>query len=181
MAAGSAASSAASERAVDHMIFKLAGIVFAHRPAASRLTGLVHRLATAGDQIMPVAQRLAGGAQTIGTGSGEPIEPVELHGVELHAIGNKLQPVLVIDAAPVSTIEQLAGDIRRVELTRLFVFEFVDAAAAAAVAQGLPLPAVERGERPFPEWRCTVHFTASLALLSPANQGHHTADRGLRS
>ena len=75
---GSAASSAASERAVDHMIFKLAGVVLADRPAARRLPGLVDRLAAAGDQIMPVAQRLARGAQPIGAGLGKPVEAAQI-------------------------------------------------------------------------------------------------------
>ena len=74
--AGSAASSAASERPVDHMIFKLAGILFADRPAARRLARLVDRLAASGDQIMPVGQRLAGGAQPVGAGLGKPVEAV---------------------------------------------------------------------------------------------------------
>ena len=53
---GSSASSAAAQSgALDHMIFKLPGIVLADRPAARRLARLVHRLAAAGDQIMPVA------------------------------------------------------------------------------------------------------------------------------
>ena len=71
---GSAASRAASERAVDHMIFELAGVVFADGPAAGRLARFMHRLAAAGDEIMPLGQRLARGPQPIRAGARQPIE-----------------------------------------------------------------------------------------------------------
>ena len=72
--AGARASSAASERPVDHMIFKLAGIDLADRPAARRLAGFMDRLATSGDEIMPFGQRLARRAQAVGAGLGQPVE-----------------------------------------------------------------------------------------------------------
>jgi hypothetical protein len=46
----------------------------------------------------------------------------------------------------------------------------VDAAAAAAVAQRLPLAAIERREGFFPKSTGIVHDKSSLALLSDANQ-----------
>ena len=75
---GSDSSGAGSERPIDHMPFKLAGVVLADRPAARRLAGLVDRLAAPGNQIMPFGQRLAVGAQAIGAGLRQPVEPVEI-------------------------------------------------------------------------------------------------------
>ena len=75
MGTGSAASRAASERPVDHMIFQLPGVILADGPAAGRLTRFVHGLAAPGDQIVPVRQGLASGPQAIGTGRRQPVEP----------------------------------------------------------------------------------------------------------
>src|SRR5438270_1140864 len=144
------------------MIFKFASVLFAHGPAAGRLARLMNRLAASRDQIMPVAQRFASGAQTIGAGRGQPIKPGEIPRVQLHAIVDQLHPVLIIGATAVPAVEKLAGDVRRIENARLLVFQFVDAAATTAVAQRLPLTAIERGERALPEWHLVVHFTASL-------------------
>ena len=57
--------------------------------------------------------------------------------------------ILALRGAPV---EQAAGDVGRIELAGLLILELVQAAFAAAVAQRLPLAAVELGERlRFPE------------------------------
>ena len=149
------------------MIFQLAGVVFADRPAAGRLPRLVHRLAAAGDQIMPVGERLSGGAQPVGAGPGSQSSPSRLLAIELHAIGDPLLPVLVIEAAAVATVEQLARDIGRIEQARLLVLELVDAAAPAAVAQRLPLAAVECAERLFPEWRLGRSFEVEPCSAKP--------------
>src|SRR5690348_8277713 len=168
--AGSAASSAASERLVDHMIFELAGVVLADRPAAGRLPRLMYCLAAAGDQIMPIGKRLARRTYAIGAGLWQPVERAQILAIELHAIGNQLHPVLVIEAAAVLAVEELARDVGRVEQARLLVLELVYAAAAAAVAQRLPFAAVQHGKRLFPKWRAAVHLKSSLALLSRRDQ-----------
>ena len=79
--------------AVDNMIFQLAGIDLADRPAAGRLARLVDRLAAAGDQIMPVGQRLA-----LRSAAGRRRSPAASPArrawpVELHAIGDQLLAV----------------------------------------------------------------------------------------
>src|SRR5439155_2344722 len=112
---GRAASSTASERPFDHMIFELPRVLFAYGPATSRLTGLMHRLATSGFQIVPLPQRLACCAEAIGTAVGKPIERSQILRVELHTVRDALLAVLVIDASAVPAIEQLAGDIGRVQ------------------------------------------------------------------
>ena len=149
------ASSAASERAVDHMIFELAGVVLADRPAARRLPRLVNRLAAAGDQIMPVAQRLARGAQA---GRRRSRAASRARSSCLRSSftqsATQLLAMLVIEAAAVAPVEQLARDVGRIEQAGFLVLELVDAAAPAAVAQRFPLAAVERRRAVFPKMAC---------------------------
>src|SRR5689334_692129 len=152
------------------MIFELAGLLLADRPATRRLPRRMHGLAASGDQIMPFRQGLSSGAQPIGAGLGKPVERPKVAAIELHAIGDALHPVLIVEAAAVPAIEQLAGDVRRIEEAGLLILELVHAATAAAVAQRLPLAAVERGQGLFPEWRPAVHDKSSLALLIPPDQ-----------
>src|SRR3954469_20921560 len=116
------------------MPLELGGVLLADRPAARRLPGLVDRLAASRDQIMPVGQGLSRCAQAVGTGLGQPVELVEILAVDLHAIGHPLISMLVIEAATVGAVEQLARDIGRVKQPRLLVLELVDAAPAATIA-----------------------------------------------
>ena len=57
----------------------------------------------------------------------------------------------VIGAAAVAPVEQVAGDVGRIEEPGVLILELVQAAAAAAVAQRFPFAAVERGQGLFPE------------------------------
>ena len=119
---------------------------------------------------MPIRQRLAGGPKAIGAGRRQPVEPVQILPVELHAVSDELHPVLVIHAAACAPIKKLARNIRRVQQPRFLILKLVNAAAAAAVAKGLPLAAIESCKRFFPKWRAAVHDKSSLALLSAGNQ-----------
>jgi hypothetical protein len=78
--------------------------------------------------------------------------------------------MLVVKAAAISPVEQLARDIGSVKQAGLFILELVDTAASTAVAQRFPLAAIERTERLFPKRRGAVHSKSSLALLSERNQ-----------
>ena len=63
-----------------------------------------------------------------------------------------LDPVGIIAAATGLQVQQLAGDTRVVDGAIVLVFELLQAAQAATVAQRLPLARVELGERlAFPE------------------------------
>src|SRR5690606_33010026 len=68
----------ASERPVDEMKLQIASVILRYRPAAHRHAGLVHRLPTAADQIMPVGQLLAVAAQPVGAGRGQPVDLTQL-------------------------------------------------------------------------------------------------------
>src|SRR5690606_26366368 len=84
--------------------------------------------------------------------------------------------MLVIAAARGRKVEQAARDIGRIDAAGVLILQLVQAAFAAAVAQGFPLPGVEAGERRFPEGalRCRprhryfTHFASSSATLSRA-------------
>lgn len=119
---------------------------------------------------MPLGKRLAGGTQPIGTSRRQPVEPAQVLPVQFHAVGDQLHSVRIVEATTISSVKQLASDIGRIEESRFFVFELVNAASTATVAQGLPFAAVQRGERFLPKWRVGVHLMSSLALLSQTNQ-----------
>src|SRR5436305_7873565 len=119
---------------------------------------------------MPLRKWLVRRAPPVRAGLRQPIQIVEIGAIELHAVGDALHPVLVIEATPVPAVEQLAGNIGGIEQPRLLVLELVDAAAAAPVAQSFPLTTIERGERFLPKRRAAVHGKSSLALLTLANQ-----------
>jgi len=152
------------------MIFELSSVILAHGPAARRLTRVVDRLTASGDQIMPIGQRLPSRAEAIGARVRKPVEAGEILAIELHAIRNAFHPVLIVEAPAIAPVEQLAGDIGRIEQPRLFILKLVNAAAAAAVTQRLPLAAVQRNQRLLPKWRLAVHDKESLALLTATNQ-----------
>src|SRR6185503_15588260 len=106
------------------------------------------------------------GAQAIGAGRRQPVDAGEAVRVQPHAIGNEDPAQLVIGAAAAAPVEQPAGDVGRIELARGFVLELVKAAFAAAVAQGLPFLAVERGERLLPEGAHRTQRSSSAATLA---------------
>src|SRR4051794_16584773 len=152
------------------MPLELPGVVLAHRPAARGLARFVDRLATPGNQVMPLAQRLARRAQPIGASLWQPVEPRQILAVELHAVRHQFHSVLVVEAASIPAIEQLARYIGWIQQAGLIVLELVHAAAPASVAQRFPLAAVEAGQRLLPKWCAHIHDKATLALLTGRNQ-----------
>src|SRR5688500_15212756 len=121
------------------MIFKVARVELADRPAAGRLARLVNTLAVAADEIMPFAQRLVRRPRPVPASLRERVEPVEIGGVEADAVADSLHAVGIIEAEAVPAVEQLASDVGRVEQAGLLVLKLVQAATPAAVAQRLPL------------------------------------------
>jgi len=162
--------------AFDKMILERPCDIFADRPADDRLARAVHRLAITADEIMPVGQRFALGAQAIGAALRQPLEVVDLCLGQCQAVGNMAAAVLVIAAARSGKVEQAARDIGGIDAARILILQLVQAAFAAAVAQSLPLPGVEAGERRFPKGalRCRpcrhhfTHFASSAATLPGA-------------
>src|SRR3546814_7310013 len=97
-----------SNDAFDKMILKRARDILADRPADDRLARTVHRVRVAADEIMPVVQGFALGAQAIGAGLRQPFEVVDLRFGQRQAIGNMAAAMLVVAAARGRKIEQAA-------------------------------------------------------------------------
>src|SRR5882724_9997680 len=124
---------------IDDMVFQIAGLSLGDHAAPHRDARLMHGPGIAGDQGMPPCQVLALSQQPIGAGLGQPIEAPDIARRQLYAIRHQLLTVLIILAAAVPEIELAAGDIGEVQLAGIRVPQLLQAAAAAAVAQTLPL------------------------------------------
>src|SRR3989442_1704809 len=140
-----------SEPMIDQMMLEIARIILRYGPAAHRYAGAVHRLGIAADQIMPVGQRLALGAQPIGAGSGQPGQGSDIGHAESDAVRDQRLPMLIVGAAAAVPVEQATGDIGGMKFAAQLILHLMHAAFAAAIAQGLPFAAVQRLERLFPE------------------------------
>ena len=86
---------------------------------------------------------------------------------EPEAIGHEGLAMAVIPAAGRAGLEKLAGDVSMGDFARFVVFQLVEAAAAAAVAQGLPFFSRQFGERTLPELvPQRTHLASSAATAS---------------
>src|SRR6478752_7987443 len=110
---------------------------------------------------MPVKQRLAFIAKSIGAGRRQPLEFIQLVLVELDTVGNQLLAVRIVGAGAVSPVEELASNVGRKELAGILILKLVKAATAAPVTQGFPFAAVERRQRLFPEGNSAIHAALS--------------------
>jgi hypothetical protein len=153
-------------------MLQVAGIVFRHRPARNRFTCTLDCFPVAADQIMPVGQRLALGTQTIGAGRRQPVDRSDIARGQPNAIGDKGAAMPVIGTLRGAPVEQATGDVGREQLARLLILQLVQASFAAAVAQRLPLAAIELVERRiFPEaraHRAQRSIVATIASGAPA-------------
>ncbi len=121
------------------MVGPVAGMYLMDHLAAHRLTGLVHGAAAAGDKGMPLWQALPLRQQAVGTGRGQPVELGNLVVGDLQAVRLFLKAVAIVGALAGLGIEQVAGHVGEHQLLGVLVDQLVQAALAAAVAQGLPL------------------------------------------
>src|SRR3546814_16501677 len=79
--------------------------------------------------------------------------------------------MLVIAAARGFQVEQVAGDVGRIDAARVLILQLVQTAFAAAVAQRLPLSGIEGRQRRLPQGargRYFTPFATSAATLSGA-------------
>ena len=124
---------------------------------------------------MPFRKGLAFGTQPVRATLGQPVERPDGLPVENDAVDHAGLSPGIIGASTVATVEQSASDIGRIDQPRLLVFQLVQAAAPAAVAQSFPLSAVELGQRLVPERLrgicCIGHDKFRDALLSARLQG----------
>ena len=92
----------------------------------------------AGFERVPGVQVLAGGHQPIGAGLGEPAHGLDLGGRQRDAVGYIALPFRVVGAAAGLPVEQPAGDIAIGDFAGIDVFQLVQAAQAATVAERFP-------------------------------------------
>ena len=138
---------------------------------ARRLAGLVNTVAASGNKVVPTRQRLIFRTKPVGTAFGQPIERSDALPVEQDAIHHAALAVGVIGAPAIAPVEEFASDIGRVDESGVFVLKLVQTTAAATVAQGLPLAAIELGEGFFPKRFRIGHDKFRHALLSALLQG----------
>ena len=87
---------------------------------------------------MPLWQALPLRQQAVGTGRGSQLNSAILSG-DLQAVRLFLKAVAIVGALAGLGIEQVAGHVGEHQLLGVLVDQLVQAALAAAVAQGLPL------------------------------------------
>src|SRR5687768_18606441 len=116
------------------------------RPPRSTLFPYTTLFRSAGDQGVPPIEVLLEVDQSVATGLGEPVHLGHHLWGELDAVRHDLLAVLVVPAARRLGIQKLAAGVGLGELAGALVFELVDAAHAAAIAELLPLLLGHLGE-----------------------------------
>jgi hypothetical protein len=104
---------------------------------------MVHRIAITAHQVMPQGQVLAFTDQSIAAGRRQPAEFFGLARRELDAVRHKVTTVRVVGALAGFQVQQFAGDARVIDRVVLFIFELLQAAQTAPVAQRFPLLRIE--------------------------------------
>ncbi len=106
---------------------------------AHRNAGLMHRLRVAGDERMPPGKPAAFLHAPVAAGRGKPGQRAHLFRRQVDAVGHLREAVFVVRAAALADVEERAGKPRQDDLARVLVLQLVQAAAAAAVTEPLPL------------------------------------------
>src|SRR5262245_63590563 len=96
---------------------------------------------------MPPVEIAAFADEAVGAGRGQPAEFADIVGREPHAIVDLRTAIGIVMAAASLLVEQPAADVGVVDAAGVLVLELVETAAAAAVAQALPLVRRHLGQR----------------------------------
>ncbi len=107
----------------------------------------MNTLPVSGHERMPPRETATFGQTAVGTGPGHPGEVVQILTTQHDAVGDVFDPLGVIATAAARHIQQTAGDVGVMYPPGVHVLELVQAAAAAAVAQGFPFGAGHLLER----------------------------------
>ena len=103
---------------------------------------------------MPPGKIAALGNQPVSTGWRQPAQCPDLGWGQFDAIPHLTAAVRIIGAAAALLVEELAGDVGKVDFTAILVFKLDKTAAAASIAQTFPLGGAQGFERLlFPERR----------------------------
>ena len=124
---------------VDEMMGQGAGLLGRNDPTGDGMPGAMDGGGVAAEEGVPVGQGLALTQQAVGTGGGEPARVGHVGRREFDAVMHQARPVGVIAAGPGVRVQQLTGHVGVEDAARLLFLQFLQAALAAAVAQGLPL------------------------------------------
>ena len=82
-------------------------------------------------------------AQSVSTGRWQPVDAFNLLGAKFYTVGDFLKALMIILAAASLGIKQFTGDAGEVDFIAVKILELGQAAASAAIAQGLPFLGVE--------------------------------------
>ena len=155
---GRAAGARLAARPLDDVVLERPGTPLADRPAAHGNARLVNRAGVAGHQRMPPGEPLALGNAPIRAGWWQPIDFAHRLGREPDAVRHPAGPVGVVAALAGPQVEQSARDVGERQVVGVLVAQLVQATAAAAIAEGLPLVA--------------GHLLKLLALPERHRRGH---------
>lgn len=122
---------------------------------------------------MPIGQRFTRRTQHIGAGYRQPDVIVNLTLGQAKAFRDYRLAIAIVGASAGLEVKQFACDVRRVNASSIFILDLVQAAFAAAIAQSLPLRAVEGFNWCLPELWIVAHRThltssASTSLGAPS-------------
>src|SRR5580700_5164381 len=141
-----------SSEPVDHPFADILDLILRNHPPAGRDSRLMHGFRVARHQGVPPVEVLAEMDQPVGAGLGEPVHLLHNLWGELDAVRDDLLAVLVVPAARGLGVQELAASVGLGQFAGALVFQLVDAAHAATVAQRFPLLPGHLGQRlPLPE------------------------------
>src|SRR5215467_443276 len=121
------------------LIVLIAEIFFRNRdPAAHRNARRVHGVGIAGHQRMPPIKVVALRHQSVTACRRQPSEATNIVGRQPHAIVDSLAAIVIVLASAGGVVEQATADVRVINPPGVQVFELVETAAPATVAQALP-------------------------------------------
>ena len=137
-----------STGAKNQMVFPvlLGNAAFGEHSAGLGNPFYMHCLGVTTNQMMPERQILALGHQTVSAGGWKPLELGRIRGIQLNAIRHAGTPVGIVAAPAGLQIEQLAGNACVIDGAVFLVFEFLQAAEPATVAQRFPFDGAELGK-----------------------------------
>lgn len=118
-----------------------------------------------GQEWMPVREAASLREAAVCTGPRHPGEIFEIRRLQYDTIRHMLEARRVIRAAATFRIQKPAGNIRVVDISGVFIFELVKAAATATVAERFPFRLRHLVERfALPEWCFRVLLSVFRAL-----------------
>src|SRR3974390_2105409 len=162
-------------------------IAFARRDTpAHRDAGLVHRLRSPGDQRVPPSQIAPLPHDSVAAGRRQPREPSHIARCKPYAVLHLRLAVRVVGAAAGMAVKKPTCDAGEHRFVGVLISQLIEAAAAAAVAQALPLGFGHLAQSLHaPEWGYRIRHYGVLAsrarLIALSRRPEGAATPRLRS